>query len=230
MNKIIYIAIVFLLFFVCCDSSRKTLRYKETIATIKSNEKYSPVKPFVAGLISGSMINTNDLSWTNYTFNVNGNEYGGEATSGLYVGEKFIVKYDTSKLDNDHNFLITYKPIFLKTEKTGCITGKIKTIFGKTGSTIRVTFQYCVPYKKSNIDSVMHLGKNISLEPLYDNTDNLDSIKVCFIKTQYLDPMTKVDDFKKKLNKEYKVLYSIENPKRAILYMDDINCNIPSTK
>ena len=210
-----------------CNSPRKILRYKETIATIKSNGKYDRIKPLFSGLISGSMLNTNDLNWTNYTFNVNGVEYGGEATSGLYFGEKFIVKYDSSKLDNDHNFLILYKPIFLYNEKIGCTLGKIKTIFGNTGSTIRVTFQYCIPYKKSNIDSIMYLDKNMSLASLYDNSNNSDSINLCFIKTQYLEPITNVGDLRKKMNKEYKVLYSIDNPKRAILYIDSFYCITP---
>ncbi len=195
--------------FIISCSVRKEMRYKETIATIYNYEHYDRINPLIVGLISGSMINTNDLIWSSYSFIVNGKKYWGDGHSGFSIGEKFIVRYDSTKLDNDHNYLIYYKPLFLNKEKTEITKGKIKIIHGKDifeKGAVGITFEYCFLSKKSKT---------------FTDTSMIDTneIKVCYSRYQYLPPKTNIDSLKKNINQEYKVIYSIENPKRAILYL-----------
>ena len=201
--------LLLILFFIISCSVKKEIRYKETIATICNNERYDRTNPLAVGLISGSMVNTNDLIWSNYTFTVNGKQYWGEGYSGYSIGEKFIVKYDSTKLDNDHNRLIYYKPLFLNSEKTEITKGKIKIVHGKdrlNNGAIGITFEYCFLCKKC---------KAIKGTSTIDTNE----IKVCYSRYQYLPPKTNIDSLKKNINQEYKVIYSIENPKRAIIYL-----------
>ena len=212
-----YFSLIFLLF--GCSSQRKYLNYKETIATIIDYDKLPATNDIVSGLISGSMVNTNDYKWTNYTFTVKrrieeSSDYenqtmfqyydftiSGQASSRWEIGEKFIVKYDPKKYDNDHNYLIYYRPIFLDNEKTVSSKGKILKIHGKdkiNGEGIGITFEYLV------------------IPPISNLTDSLSNH---FTKYQYLPPETNIDSLKTNMTKEYKVLYSVENSKRAILYL-----------
>ena len=198
----IVIATCLLLFEFGCNTYEKNLRYKASIATITNHRGLPESNGIVETLITGEPANTNNVTWSDYVFTAyNGKQYGGEDLSGFDPGERFIVMYDTAKLDNDHSYLVYYKPLFLDEEKTIQSTGKIKEVYGKDRSRqgaigVRITYQHKLPLNGAN-DSIVN-----------------------FTKYQYLPPNTSIDSLKKYPNKEYRLLYSAENPKRAILYLD----------
>ena len=228
---------IFLYVFLIGCSINNKMRYKETIATICNYERYDRTNPFIDGLISGSMLNTNDLKWSNYSFTIKKelNEYyndegaksipyeielWGEDYGGFEIGEKFIVKYDAKKLDNDHSHLIYYRPVFLDNEKTKTTKGRIKTIHGKdkqNEGAVGITFEYCYIIQKGEIKAVNKQDTLLNHNYIISS----DSIKLCYSRYQYLSPNTNIDSLKSNLTKEYKVIYSIDNPKRAILYLNN---------
>lgn len=199
-----YLSILtFVLILISCNTQKKYLRYKESVATITDKRELSPTNPVLVTIVTGETMNTNGVSWSDYVFTAdNGKEYGGEDLAGFDPGEKFVVMYDTTKRDNDHSYLVYYKPLFLEGEKTVQCKGKIARVYWKDRqrqgalATI-ITYSIKLPTTGTNDSSIVN-----------------------FKRYQYFSPTTSIDSLKKYPNKEYRVLYSPENPKRAILYLD----------
>ena len=124
-------------------------------------------------------------------------------------------------MDNDHNYLLYYKPLFLENEKTFLSKGTISVIHGKDrihGGAIGITFYFC--FKTLKPDEKVGVGNDIKIIPIIKDGIVSDSVTICLTKYQYLPPTTNIDTLKKNLSKEYKVLYSPSNPRRAILFLD----------
>ena len=208
---LLYISVILL----SCNTEKRYANYKETVGTITSYSKSSSSNPVLSALITGDSNDHSSSSWSIYSFTVKRklNEYSpdegekkpyydftiyGENTYGQ-IGEKFIIKYDPKAYDNTHSFLVRYKPVFMDNEKTVSTMGKITKIYGKDAlykNAIAIEFGYRALTK--------------------------DSVESPYIKYQYLVPGLNIDSMKFYMNtgKEFKVLYSPENPKRAIIYYD----------
>jgi hypothetical protein len=214
-----YLLVLLILFIlVSCATEKRYANYKESVATIVDFGHPTISTPVVDALLGTSSSNTS-LEWSNYAFTVKRkvNEYNPDDTTcydfkiygeelaysdkDVEIGEKFAVKYDPQKYDNDHSYLVLCKPIFLENEKTITTKGKIISFYGidrMRDRMIGVRFQY-------NIPTLNQTG---------------DTILTPYTKYQYLVPKLNIGSIKAdiKTSKEFKVLYSAENPKRAILY------------
>ena len=200
-------ALILELILISCDTQKRYVNYKESVATITSFGEPSGLFP----------LSHNNVTWANYMFSVKRKVtqydpdddlcydfkiYGREnACSHSEIGEKFVVKYDAKVYDNFHSFLVLCKPLFLDDEKTITTKGTIVTTYGKDRlreGMIAILFQY-------NIPTLNQTG---------------DTVQTSFIKYQYLVPKLNIDTIKAdiKTGKKFKVLYNVENPKRAIIY------------
>ncbi|MCW3070763.1 MAG: hypothetical protein JWO44_653 [Bacteroidetes bacterium] len=206
-----------ILILISCNTERRYANYKEGVATIV-DFGHPTVSTPVVDAIFGTSSTTTSLEWSNYAFTVKRkvNEYNPDDTTcydfkiygeelayskkDVEIGEKFVVKYDPKIYDNDHSYLVLYQPVFLENEKTIATKGKIIKLHGidrMRDRTIGIRFQYTIS----------------SLNQTGDTT-------LTYTKYQYLPAKLNIDSIKAdiKTNKEFNVLYSVENPKRAILY------------
>ncbi|MES2513786.1 MAG: hypothetical protein V4580_06550 [Bacteroidota bacterium] len=214
--RLSYLSLILLL---SCSTQKKYTNYTETVATITGHSNRAASNSMVVGLIKGDTDAHNSYRGSIYTFTVKRkvNEHTpdegeknpdydftmyGEDACGE-IGEKFVVKYDPHAYDNFHSFLIRYRPVFLDDEKTIATTGRISKIYGKDAL-----------YQNA-----------IALEFTYTgNAGENDTLKTAYTKYQYVAPGFNLDSMNVhlKTGKAFKVLYSPENPKRAILYYDQL--------
>lgn len=211
------LVLITVLVLISCATEKRYANYKEGVATITSYGQQSGSNPLLVTLVTGETQSHSHITWTNYSFTIRKKitEYDPDdttcynfkihgkdvASSHSEIGDKFVVKYDPKEYDNFHNFLVLCKPLFLPDEKTITTKGKIVVTYGKDrlrNGMIAVRFQYNIP--------VLNRTGDTTLTP--------------YMKYQYLVPKLNIDSIKAdiKANREFKVLYSVENPKRAILY------------
>jgi hypothetical protein len=211
MKTSVKLGLILVLILMNCKASKikKETRCKTTVATITGRAEIPNYSKWSWWDLIGNpaYINLTNATWTVYTFQVRGKEYTGEGGDYLIIGDKYIVKYDSTMVDNSHSHLVYHEPVFLENEPVKTTQGVIKKVFGKD-ELIGLSFEYCISFKKYQVDK-------------YDNTviipNNTDSVNKCFTRSQFLPPYSNVDSIKQNMNKEYKVIYSPENLQRAIL-------------
>lgn len=108
------------------------------------------------------------------------------------IGEKYVLEYDAE--NPEEHRVISYKPLFLKEEKTSFVKGNIRRVFKfkkftRNGSIYAITFEYTVNERT-------------------------------YKKTQDLPPNYKELYPALKKGNQYKVEYWIKNPERSIIHLN----------